>query len=835
MTSLRPFATPLLEVQAAEDSMELSSDIDRVPVHDDLDLDVDVDVDALSEQLLDPDDDYMIEDAHSATGDGAHLMIEAVNDDVMHDQDRASPAMDDDIVVPDGDIGDADDTTQHAAYDTDFHAFDLNTVLVDETNDVPADGASYPDGGENHLGLANKPDPDHFHALSSVAPKQDLTEGSSLTDVPVPLPEPPAREVADVEATTENHNDGAAGDTDPLLADTDEPLPTNLGGEAAEIVDVDVQTGELLETHGENEASHLHPVVVAYEGSEVSLFPPSKDDASDTFFLHDETLASQPMGELFHSLRSILAESINEDDELEVSVEDLGVFLSEDSHHAHVVTLAQILDLHVHLARLDGAEQPGPLYMSLTTRIRLPRRLEDLATAVSEGKGLSQLALWGREVTAHPPVEESGSAGGLERTSDDSAAHQDEPIPPTQRHEDHPEPTLETVSPEPSPPEASDLRDPEDAEHPSGLPTIDRNTSLPPTLAPETLGSIAPDGTSPHRVQSPEEAPHAAKVQTESAENAENGDLIDYEQDEIERGDGDGTEVSRSATTDSATLQGDELGDRNAEYAAQNEAESRRSSLRSAAGSLDKASPATDVTGSGRDPVGENHDASDEASDPADGWAEQPPESGNGGYPSEDVYDPSYPVNDGDGHGELGGEDEPGLEDDYDPAPTELGNDPDGPEIALDAPDELDDEDPAHAIDLVDEVLRENGTLDEQARDDDLVEDEEAVLDDAAAGGQDDVDDVDDVDDEGDDHPDDEPPLADPDISHAELSQTLVDDSVAEFDDEAAYDPIELLDAELDAPFLVEEETHPMKRSRDDADGVVSEADSQDNKRARAS
>lgn len=87
------------------------------------------------------------------------------------------------------------------------------------------------------------------------------------------------------------------------------------------------------------ESIYLHPVVVVYQDNEISLFPPinQEQDEGDgeerslPFFLDDEQLASDSMQNLWAAFRSVLGESMNEQDELTIDIEELGLHISEVS------------------------------------------------------------------------------------------------------------------------------------------------------------------------------------------------------------------------------------------------------------------------------------------------------------------------------------------------------------------------------------------------------------------------------------------------------------------------------------------------------------------------
>ncbi|KAK8157721.1 hypothetical protein BKA80DRAFT_312159 [Phyllosticta citrichinensis] len=136
----------------------------------------------------------------------------------------------------------------------------------------------------------------------------------------------------------------------------------------------------------------LHPVVVVYNEEEISLFPPSDGDTSGSYyFLQDEELAHGSIRSLLDACRQVLGDTVQHEDELEIDVAELGLRVSEESLDAAQCTFAQVLDAYIQLHRNDGVENPGPLYVALSTRTKFSARLESIMKVVSDGKGMSQL------------------------------------------------------------------------------------------------------------------------------------------------------------------------------------------------------------------------------------------------------------------------------------------------------------------------------------------------------------------------------------------------------------------------------------------------------------
>jgi hypothetical protein len=70
-------------------------------------------------------------------------------------------------------------------------------------------------------------------------------------------------------------------------------------------------------------------VVVAWQSNEYSLFPKSESDNPDSFFLADLGILERPLSEFLQSIRSIISEELQDEDELCMAVRDLGLEFEE--------------------------------------------------------------------------------------------------------------------------------------------------------------------------------------------------------------------------------------------------------------------------------------------------------------------------------------------------------------------------------------------------------------------------------------------------------------------------------------------------------------------------
>ncbi|KZF19735.1 hypothetical protein L228DRAFT_39817 [Xylona heveae TC161] len=393
-------ATTQFSTTIQDDDMEISSDIDHRPG---MDEDIDIDLDLTDGRTEDQDDDYNIRDASLEPAGIETDSTAAMNDDIMLDEENV---MQDDGHVQDEEIFDVNDTTEHVEI-KDFAIPDqLDATRNDQFGTSVEEMGTSSAPVSNALNVDTEPDPGILNSISQenppestlLTPNENGSEHNQVVSGSVKDSLPLAAE--------ERRSIDRVEEVDDTQRETDDQKDS---GESEETRDLQVnslnsqhpispQAREQVESHsGQPDAESLiqyHPVVLVYQGSEMSLFPPTVEDAADTFLLEDHELVHQSFQELLKACRSVLADSISEEDELEINIDDLGLSLNEDSIHTKRTSLFRILEVYIQLLQHDGVEHPDPLYMTLSTRVRFSKRLDDLVHAVSEGKGLSQLPFW---------------------------------------------------------------------------------------------------------------------------------------------------------------------------------------------------------------------------------------------------------------------------------------------------------------------------------------------------------------------------------------------------------------------------------------------------------
>lgn len=343
MTTLHLPSTSNHEMSATGDPMELSSDMDRRQMADE---DIDIDLDLTGDQPLDGEDDYMVEDVNPPVDEASfdRQLVQGGRDDEMVDDEYSLEEAEHNSSVHDEDLGDAV-----------YHVLEEPVEVLKEpssehnaehTAEWPSDTLQKQDMGvtvyENHP----LPDSSSDHSESKVATsvqrpeltsdlrsalqadddyeaREPLHHLDSIHNVPNEVN--PA-DLQNLPSALVRNNDSDWDSSSPKNDDERQTRSPDLGDRIA--------TSDGFETQNEISsavATYTHPVTVVYQDSEMSLFPPTDEDQehSQTYLLHDERLASESIGNLFGACRLVLADNIEDDDELEITIGELGLQISE--------------------------------------------------------------------------------------------------------------------------------------------------------------------------------------------------------------------------------------------------------------------------------------------------------------------------------------------------------------------------------------------------------------------------------------------------------------------------------------------------------------------------
>lgn len=366
-----------MEVPVADDSMEMASPL---PGHDDFEIDLDV----MEDQASNADKDMMGAEDDYPTGDEIDVDYQRDANDADMIDDVAEPTMvdADDQYPNDNEMQYATEEPYEAEME-DEYAEDSDVPMPKVNEDDPA---AEQDDGEKTPKAEGAAEPvQEVAQTNGVVDQIQETESSSLEpaataaaveskseDVAQAVEEPqinleehrPESEKVAEEATLdqqkseqteqteqteheipsavqEGQEPGESHVAQPDASEADQKAvkQTEEQGETAETqASVDQPEAQVSGSSEEKEdhvtenqepRTGLHPVKVYYQDNEISLFPPREGDASETYFLGDESLAYEPFGKLFESFRSILRDHISDNDILVIDIESMNIQLTE--------------------------------------------------------------------------------------------------------------------------------------------------------------------------------------------------------------------------------------------------------------------------------------------------------------------------------------------------------------------------------------------------------------------------------------------------------------------------------------------------------------------------
>ena len=324
---------------ATEDPMELSSDLDRRQIMED---DIDVDLDLTGEQALEREDDYMAEDYNPESVQdpfGSPLLLG--RDDDMLDGEYSIDEAEEKLSVPDEQLEDAI-----------YLAPEEHIVFLPATHAVP--------DIEVIVGLTGDSSPNHEldttplnHAQAQLAAGLSVRGEIDASEQFAELIPSESKRPQFGQATESRYDPDDTGvaseqiNRSELLAPTEttvQELDSTLDGPIPRVEEISrfsspsADDGAALSNTflipNETASTYLSrilPVTLIYQDTEMSLFPPA-EGGQTTYFLSDEGLVGQNIENLFRACRNVLAGSIEEDEMLEFSIDDLGLRISEVGH-----------------------------------------------------------------------------------------------------------------------------------------------------------------------------------------------------------------------------------------------------------------------------------------------------------------------------------------------------------------------------------------------------------------------------------------------------------------------------------------------------------------------
>lgn len=349
--------------RATEDPMELTSDIDRCLEADE---DIDIDIDIISGNQQEVEDECMEENIDGAPDDALPVeqdMREA-SDDGMVDESYAG-SIPEQTSTRDEDIEDADytgldfdenatfaTTLQHISDPSQNHDIQSQPSSTKESDHEQYTHNTTDDGDAAVISEPHVIGQGNLAATKYTMPELAEQGLSNEDNREHDIKESPAHTQTQTLGPTNKALTPLGNDLGQLEHDEDLPLMStekpicpravedvtseqaggNAGLTAASIVE-EAKDEDLSTALDKHSHKALPPILVGYQGNEFNLFPPPDQDEEHikTFFLDDEYHADETIKQLLDVLRSVLAENIDEHDELTISIVDLDLDISEVS------------------------------------------------------------------------------------------------------------------------------------------------------------------------------------------------------------------------------------------------------------------------------------------------------------------------------------------------------------------------------------------------------------------------------------------------------------------------------------------------------------------------
>ena len=355
ISTMEDFDGPRLDVPSTDDLMHLSPDIDR---HESADEDIDIDFGIDNDIPGNPEDEAMEEQFDNVLDPAfaGHQQSTVINDDEMFDDDLTDAIQQDhtslvdenledaeSLLLDDEDVDEQPGIIQHPQRESklDPHSVDFESIAQSSSVDVQDHGAKTP---EDLSDVAKPVDELRSNQANDITHTHNANHSSGSL-----RKEPQQESVEQNDQTEESAQSPRQGVA--IHTQHTPPKVSNVGDETSHRSYVSTASVDFNDQSQSYEANDngpefdvytntqpLHPIVVVYQGNEMSLFPPVDQDTeqSQTYFLDNEAYAAQSLGDLFGHCRSVLGDSISDEEELEIKISDLGLTITEVSFIRHL-------------------------------------------------------------------------------------------------------------------------------------------------------------------------------------------------------------------------------------------------------------------------------------------------------------------------------------------------------------------------------------------------------------------------------------------------------------------------------------------------------------------
>jgi hypothetical protein len=366
MTAAPLIAYSMMEIPATGDSMEMAS-----PYQGQAD-DFDIDIDLMEDNVSNMDSDMMGADEFTTTSQPNQLNNDAIHDADMADEPSEGSMIDADTYVDED--NDIDVQFEEELYEEEMIEADQTEDINITTPAIPLE----PVGSNEDAASPIKEDatiiplepleaaPQASSGSVELAPVEDEAQ-ASVVEGPNTQAQPSTATHDLAEESSENVVSPETGDrhgkadvgeeankiSQHSVSETEVSQSRNEDLETSQtkpsVENSHVDTAARPEVQPVSEGDHqvaeenesvqqvayvdepLHLVKILYQNSEISLFPPLEGDLADTFFIEDEGLAYDNIGQIFKALRQVLEQTMTGNEVLVIDIDTLGIQMTEVS------------------------------------------------------------------------------------------------------------------------------------------------------------------------------------------------------------------------------------------------------------------------------------------------------------------------------------------------------------------------------------------------------------------------------------------------------------------------------------------------------------------------
>jgi hypothetical protein len=345
----------LVSLKMMDDSMEISSEHG----HNIRDEDIDIDIDLTTGH---GDEDYILEDAlpHQTVDD--EFLFEAPqapgNDDLMVDEDGDNEAYHMNEVDPDL-LPDNSNQNMIAEIDTvSFMTANDHSPYQEQHDVLDAGHVQAASVRETEVAEGHKDAPNGYTANAHVDPQTHEEPATHEDEGDIETVNTAETGVENVTALPTNnihspspstHNNSPkvpAFSEHPKSPSTSLPKPAEesqdrivggdqLGTAVPQEYDAGLQVASEESYPTDDLGAHPVPeILVLYQETEYGLFSTSELDDPDSFFLTDTSILDKPISSFLKAMRDVIHEDLSNDDELCLSIGDMGIEVEEVSFSA---------------------------------------------------------------------------------------------------------------------------------------------------------------------------------------------------------------------------------------------------------------------------------------------------------------------------------------------------------------------------------------------------------------------------------------------------------------------------------------------------------------------